>query len=457
MLSLVKFKMKQKLTIIGAGITGLSAAYLAAKDDWDVTLLESGSKAGGLMGTFSTGGSRLEHYYHHFFTNDKELHWLLSELGIRDKLEFRKTTMGIFRNNKIYDFNGPKDLLKFAPMGMFDKLRFALTSAYLGKMTGWEQWEKTAALEWFYKYAGKNATDAIWKPLLEIKFGPYADRVPTAWMVGRLKQRMNSRKGSDEHLGYIKGSLQTLTDRLTEALTEMGVNIVLNASVKKMLVKNNTLYGVETANGTFNDGRFLATLPSTGLVPLLRDNAPAYAEKLSKIEYFGAVCTILEMDRQLSDIYWLNIADPGFPFGGVIEHTNFISPDKYNGSHLVYLSRYYAQSDPLASESKQEIQEKMLGPLNKIYPKFDRSWIRNVHVFRTNTAATVCGLNFSQMVPECEAPVKNLYIANMSHIYPDERSCNNSIRIAAQACKKIGIDSSMVPPGHSLSGLIGMD
>jgi protoporphyrinogen oxidase len=448
---------KQKITVIGGGITGLSAAYLAAKDGWDVTVLEGSAQLGGLMGTFQIGGNRLERYYHHFFTNDVELLWLLNELKIIDKLAFRKTTMGIFRKNKIYDFNSPNDLYKFAPMGIMDKIRFMLSSVYLGKLTRWQKWENTAALDWFYKYAGRSATDSIWKPLLEIKFGPYANKVPTAWMVGRLKQRMNSRKGTEEHLGYIKGSLQTLTDTLTKKLKTMGVKIVLNASLEKLLVKNNALYGVETTKGIFNNTSFLATIPTTHLVPLLKDNASDYAKELSRIEYSGAVCTILEIDRPLSHIYWLNIADPGFPFGGIIQHTNFISPDEYNGSHILYLSRYFAQSDPIATVSKNEIISQMIEPLKKINPQFNSSWIKNVYVFSTNTAATVCGLNFSGIVPSCKTPIKNFYIVNMSHIYPDERSCNNAIRIAAQACNKIGIDSSMVPFQSSLSGQIGMD
>jgi protoporphyrinogen oxidase len=450
-------RIKRKLTIIGGGITGLSAAYLAAKDGWKVTILEGSAQLGGLIRTFQIGGNRLEHYYHHFFTHDVELSWLLRELELIDKLEFRKTTMGIFYNNKIYDFNTPVDLLKFTPMGVIDKIRFLLSSIYLGKLTNWQKWEDIAAMDWFYKYAGRRATDSVWRPLLEVKFGPYADKVPTAWMVGRLKQRMNSRKGTEEYLGYIKGSLQTLIDTLDTKLKAMGVKIVLKAQVEKLLIKDNTLYGLETTKGTINDGLFLLTLPTVYVVEFLKDSAPEYVMKLSRIEYIGAICTILELNRPLTHVYWLNIADPGFPFGGVIEHTNFLSPEEYNGSHIVYLSRYFAHSDNIASASKGEILQHMLASVKRINPEFDYSWIKNTYVFRTNTAATVCGLKFSDIVPDCSTPIKNLYIVNMSHIYPDERSCNNAIRIAAQACKKIGIDSSMVPYGTSLSGKIGMD
>jgi protoporphyrinogen oxidase len=446
----------KRVIILGGGITGLAAAYIAARDGWEVTLLEESSQLGGLIRTFQIGGNRLEWFYHHHFTTDIELKWLLRELKIIDRLRFRKTLIGIFCNDRIYNFNGPVDLLRFSPLSMIDKARFILTSTYLGKIAKWQKWEDVTAIDWFCRYAGRGVTETVWRPLLEVKFGPYAEKVPLAWMVGRLKQRMNSRRGIEEYLGYIKGSLQILTDTLAETLRSMGVKIILNAKAKRLIITNNTLYGIETTNGIVNNGLFLITIPVNHLIPLLKDNAPDYAKELSRIKYMGVVCTILELTRPLTHVYWLNIAEPDFPFGGVIEHTNFIPPEEYNGSHIVYLSKYFTQNDYLSIASKEEIKSIMLEPLKRINPNFNQDWIKNIYVFRSNNAAIACGINFSRIVPYCKTPIKNLYIANMSHIYPDERSCNNAIRIAARACKKIGIDSSMVPVGPSLSGMIGM-
>ena len=42
-------------------------------------------------------------------------------------------------------------------------------------------------------------------------------------------------------------------------------------------------------------------------------------------------------------------------------------------------------------------------------------------------------------------------MANMMHIYPDERSVNNSIRLAAESCTVMGVDTSFVPHGSSMS------
>ena len=130
--------MDKKITIIGSGMTGLASAYLASRQGWDVTVLESGEDIGGLLGVFPAGGNKLERYYHHFFTHDAELLWLLKELGMEKSAEFKKSTMGVFYNNKIYDFNSGIDLLKYKPMNLLDKTRFILSSLYLGKLVKWQ-------------------------------------------------------------------------------------------------------------------------------------------------------------------------------------------------------------------------------------------------------------------------------------------------------------------------------
>jgi protoporphyrinogen oxidase len=187
------------LVVVGGGITGLAAAYLAAKAGVKVTVLESSDAVGGLLATFEVEGTRLECFYHHAFTHDEELRWLLRELGIEDRLEFWPGTMGVFRGGHIYDFNTARDLLRFKPLSVGDKMRFVLTSLYLARLAKWQDQEGVPALDWFHRHAGRHVAEAIWEPLLRVKFGPYADKTPLAWMVGRMRQRVNSRRGGKEN------------------------------------------------------------------------------------------------------------------------------------------------------------------------------------------------------------------------------------------------------------------
>ena len=327
-----------------------------------------------------------------------------------------------------------------------------VSESYVGKF------RKGQAVEVYFPSTDvrlKSAVKAIWEPMLNIKFGPYAKQVPLTWMIGRLRQRLGSRNKGDEQLGYMQGSFQVIVDTLVAKLKELGVEIITSAPVTQIQIENNQVVAVSTVEKKITGSQFLFTIPGTILAPLVKNSAPNLYQKLSNISYFGAVCVILEMTKPLSHIYWLNIAEKGFPFGGVIEHTNFIGPENYGGKHIAYLSRYFAHSEEIAHMTNEQISQSMISRLGDIYPSFSQEDIITSHVFKTNTAATVCDLNFSQKVPNCQSEIENLFLSNMSHIYPDERSTNNSVRIAAEACRTMGMDTSYVPRNNSLSGKIG--
>ncbi len=449
-------EMPTDLLIVGGGITGLTAAYLAAKANHKVTLIEASDRFGGLMRTAPVAGTPLECFYHHFFTHDLELHWLLRELGLQDKIFYCPSTMGIYRNGKIFDFNSPRDLLAFDAIPLLDRIRFGATSLLMCKCLHWEKWEDVPAVDWFYRYAGRQSTDAIWAPMLKIKFGSYYDQVPAAWMIGRLRQRVNSNDGRQQRLGYLTGSLDVLCTALLSRLTAMGVHLHANMPAQTLEVQAGRLTAVRSGDRRFAAQKFLFTIPTTAIHPLVAPVDAAFAGRLREVEYFGAVCVVLVLKRPLSRIYWLNIADAGFPFGGVIEHTNFIDPATYQNKHIVYLSRYFAAHEEIASQDEAAIKGQMLSALRRLTPGFEDACMDEVFVFRTRTAANVCGLNFSKKIPRCASPIENMYLAGMPHIYPDERSCNNAIRVVAEACRVMKLGCEDIPRGPTLAGRIAM-
>jgi len=443
------------IVIIGGGITGLSAAYIAAKAGKKVTIIEASETFGGLLNTFEIGNTRLEYYYHHFFTHDLELNWLIKDLNLEDKLIYTKSSMGVYRNGIIFPFNTLIDLFKFKPIKLTDKLKFGLSSIYLSYIAKWDRFENVSCLDWFKKWSGASTTSSLWEPMLNVKFGTYAAKVPLSWMIGRLRQRIHSRKEGIEKLGYIEGSLQVLLDALMKSLESMDVKLINNQPVKKINIQDGRVTSVQTSISDYFGNQFLFTIPGMNIGELLKKDCPSLSSSLNNVKYFGAICLILELHKPLSNIYWLNIADKGFPFGGVIEHTNLIDSERYGGSHIAYLSRYFSKEEDIAGMNDEMVKELMIGNLSRIYPEFHTDWIKNIYIFRTNTAATVCDLNFSKKIPNCKSPVTNLFIANMSHVYPDERSTNNSIRVAIEACKTMGITNKNVLKTNSLSGKIG--
>ena len=444
------------VVVIGAGATGLAAGYLLSRKGADVTILEASSRPGGLLSTFEVGKEhRLEYFYHHFFTHDAEIHWLLDELGLSDRTIYRPATMGVFRDATIHPFNGPTDVLSFPAMSVWARLRFGLSASMLTYLPGVEDDEQTPALEWFRRWAGEEATEAIWEPMMDVKFGDAADRIPVAWMAGRLRQRARSREGTEEKLGYLEGSLQVLVNRLVAVIQEEGGDLQCDTPVEQLAVEDEPVTGVVTPEETINADAVLSTIPTPILACLVEETDAEYASSLRQIEYMGAICTILSLKESLSPVYWLNVADSGFSFGGVIEQTRLIPPDEYGGRHLVYLSRYVHADHALWEKRKDQLIAQQMSELQRLFGRDIGPILNNHWLFRGRFAAPITGLGFSQLVPSYDSPVSGLFTACMPQVYPDERSTNNSIRIAAGAVDAMGIDTSFLPQGPSLAGRHG--
>ena len=448
----------KKINIIGGGVIGLVCALIASKSGYDeINIIEKSNKFGGLIRTFDVGNNKLEIFYHHFFTHDNELKWLLNELELEKKLLFNKTIIGFYTNSRFYNFSTPFDLIKFDPMSNISKIKFLLGTYAVGKFMDWRKYENIAATEWFDNWIGKETCDVVWRPLLKSKFGEEYDKIPLSWMIGRIQQRLNSRKMGSEQLGYIYGSTQIILDKILQDLNQRNVNLLNNQEVKDVIITNGSLSKLILTNGEIEGGEFLFTSSCQSISRIFKDKGLPIEKKLNKIESIGACVVVLELKKRQSNIYWLNVAESESPIGGVIEHTNLVDPSEYSGSHIVYLSKYFSKRDKLFKMNNDEIKTLMLEHYKKINFNLRNQDIKSIHVFKSNEAAILTNLNFSNKVLNFHTEIKNMFIANMMHIYPDERSINNSVKIALKAMKALGNKKIKLKKSNSLSGLIGFD
>src|SRR5688572_8691107 len=213
------------IAIAGAGVAGLSAAYDLLQAGHRVTLYEADSQTGGLATGFRDEADAgrwewpLERFYHHLFTSDKSIIGLVDELGMSDKLFFRRPVTSVFYKGQIIPFDSPKAWITFPGFTWLDVARFGLVSAYLRFTSPWRSLEQETADRWLRRYYGDKIYETVWRPLLIGKFGPHYQAANMAWMWARLKVR-------SPRLGYFVGGFQTFVDRLTAAVRERGGTIV---------------------------------------------------------------------------------------------------------------------------------------------------------------------------------------------------------------------------------------
>jgi len=176
----------------------------------------------------------------------------------------------------------------------------------------------------------------------------------------------------------------------------------------------------------------LSTLPTRLTALLTPEMPPEWRERHDPGPALGAHCLILALDRPLTDAYWINLNDPGFPFLAAVEHTNMRSPAEYGGRHLLYLGSYRPMDDPVLRADPEELLTEWLPALQRLNPKLDRSWITQVWKFAAPYAQPIVTVDYPKRIPPFQTPIDGLWIANMFQVYPHDRGQNYSIALAEE-------------------------
>ncbi|HET7602503.1 MAG TPA: NAD(P)/FAD-dependent oxidoreductase [Gemmatimonadales bacterium] len=414
-----------RTAVLGAGALGLTVAYRLAQRGDEVIVLERESLPGGLAAGFEIEpGMWLEKFYHHLFRGDRHAIGLIEELGLADDLVWPRPLTVTLRDGRVHQLDSPMSLLRFPPLLYRDRLRMGAWLAYLKALPSPDRLEGQTAAAWIRSHMGERSYEVVWGPLLRGKFGALADEIAMPWFWARVHDRTSE-------LGYLRGGFQRLYNRLAERIGELAGDLRLGTEVRE--VQPNPMGGLSvfTADGPpIRVDRVVSTLAvrlTCRLVPALPD---AYRHQYEWGQAYGAHCLVLALDRQLTDSYWMNVNDPGFPFMALVEHTNYMSPDDYRGRHLVYLGNYRPMDDPLLRLSTDEVVDRFSAHLSRINPGFDKSWIAGAWSFAAPFAQPIVTAEYKDHIPPFETPVPGLWVGSMFQVYPHDRGQNYSIDLA---------------------------
>jgi protoporphyrinogen oxidase len=432
---------RSRIAVIGGGITGLTAALRLAQQGHTVTLWERGERLGGQANAFPVAGTAIERFYHHLFQSDREIIALAEEIGIGDRLVWLPSNVGYFADGRIWPLNGALDLLRLGFLPIHDRLRVGLVTAYLQRVSDWKRFESVTAASWLRRALGRRAYDRTFGAQLRAKFGRYHDQVAMVWFWGKIWLRTTSRRSplEGERLGYFRGSFNVLIDALACAARGAGADLVTGDGPVELRPRDGG-WDVVLESGVIPVDAIVVTTPSPILARLVPDLPEQYRQKLGGLEYEAAVVALLQLNHPLSNIYWLNVADDDLPFTGVIEHTNFISPEEYGGKRFVYLSKYLEPDHPYFSMPDDQLIDAYIPFLQRINPAFSRTWIKRSWVFRERSAQPIIPLNYGQRIPDHRTGLPGLYLANTTQIYPEDRGTNYSVRLGNQIAAIVADD-----------------
>jgi protoporphyrinogen oxidase len=448
-----------RVAVLGAGVTGLVTAYRLGRRGHACDIYERWPGLGGQAATLPVGdGVLLERYYHHLFTSDRHIADLYDELDMPDELEWRRSNVATFTDNRSWPFNSPLDILRFKPLKLRSRLRMGLAVLQLQRKHGedYTPFEHETARDWIEREMGAEAYARVWGPLLRAKFGDRADDIAMPWLWSKftLRRKVQGKEAREERLGYPRGSFETLYAALRERIEAAGGRVLIDRPAASLDHDGEGFDIVPGAPDSYRAGHdprafaklgaperyeaVVATVPSDVFLALLTPRlaeriGEPYLERVGSIEYFTALCLLLELDRQFSPFYWTTIADPGLPFVGLIEQTNFVEPERYGGRRFLYVANYRTAGDPLLELDPDALIERYLRGLRRVNPDFSPEWIKQRWLFREPAAQPIVTVGYGDRMPALNTGVPGLVLANTTQIYPEDRGTNYSVRLADEA------------------------
>ncbi len=427
----------RRVLIIGAGIAGLSAAYDLTRAGYEVTIWEAAPYLGGLAAGFKAShwAWPLEKFYHHLFQSDHDILRLAEEIGIGQDVFFRRPITSVWKAGRSYPFDSPLRVLLFPHLSFPDKVRMGAVIAYLRFSRNWRRFERVTAHEWLSRTMGRRAYETLWEPLLRGKFGDHYQEVNLAWFWARIHKRSPA-------LGYFRGGFQHFVDTLAARVREQGGHIHVQTPAEHIQPLSGGRFHVRGPQTTWEGDAVISTVSPQLFQRLAPDLPSDYLARVRQLRSMGAVVMTLALKHRMTrQDYWINLPkQEGFPFLAFVEHTNYIEPEHYGGDYIVYLGDYLDPDHPYFQMSDEELLETFLPALPRFNPDFRPEWITGFWVHRAKYAQPIVPVHYSRHIPDLRTPIRGLYFASMSQVYPWDRGTNYAVEIGRKVARLVQSD-----------------
>jgi protoporphyrinogen oxidase len=423
-----------KIAIIGAGFTGLSAAYRLSKQGHQVTVFEKDTHPGGLAIGYKEKEWEwgLEKHYHHWFTNDDFILNLAKEINY--PVLIKRPKASVYVNNKVYQLDSPMALLTFPELPLMDRLRMAVIFGGLRFNPFWKPLEKINANKFLTKYMGKKAYGMLWEPQLRNKMGKYADDISLVWFWSRVTKRTPS-------LAYPEGGFLAFGTAVVQAIENLGGKVIFNATIDK--IQDNTATTVRWQKGddkkkTEQFDKVIVTLPSFLFLAMTPQLPESYTKKLVRLRGLAATNMVLRLKKPFlpNNTYWLSICKQNSPVMVLVEHTNMIDKKHYHNEHLLYIGNYPERESALFAKTKEQTLAYYHPFLEQVHPGYKKDLI-GYELFKAPFGQPIVPVNYSKLIPPMKTPLPHVFLANIEQVYPHDRGTNYAVELGEKVAKLI--------------------
>ncbi|MBI4308666.1 MAG: FAD-dependent oxidoreductase [Chloroflexi bacterium] len=429
--------MTQRVLVLGAGPTGLAAAYRLAQRGVPVHVIERLPWVGGLCRTFQRGEFSLDLGPHRFTPHTQEVYDAVHDLCGEDlKVTPERVRFYMFHRFLAYPFRlsevlravGPARSVKLIASWLADRSRFS------GRKESDLNYE-----EWLRARFGRGVADLVFRPLVQKTWGvPLSElhwrlarqRIAVSSLRELMAQIITGKRGKlfqspfypPGTFLYPEKGYGTIPDRMAEAIVKAGGTVSTSSQVDKIFLRNGRAQGVlyrrngaeEMAEGDF----IISTLPvglfAQMLSPEKTDGGLEAARAASaRLRFRKLILVYLVVNRP--QVYPYGVAFfPGseFRFGRTWEQKNF-SARMVPGGQTVFGAEVTCwETDPIWQAEDREVYETLIPQLERCN-LIRRSEVAEYFTVRLGYVYPVWDVDFERNLAAVEAyvlRVENLII-----------------------------------------------
>ena len=451
--------------MLGAGLAGLSTAYMLALEGFKVTVLEKSDGVGGLARSFQRSGYTYDYGPHRFHTGNPEVIDLITDL-LGDNVGIRDRTSRIFMENHFFNYPLKLDnILKNLPVSVLvrsfvDFFAIKVKNLFVKpREDNFESWVLNRYGRTLYRMFFGVYTEKTWGiPCTQISADWASQRISLLSLWDAVKKTVFRPKVGNQPRTYVSkfwypkhGGIGRISTRLAEEIEKLGGRIILGADVRELVTVGNRVETVVYSSGDEDreetPDALVSTIPITVLSRLITPGAPEEVhDATSRMKHRSMVFVYLALDRdRVTDDHWIYLPDDKLTVHRISEFKNFSEHNTPEGKTLLCCEITCDHGDEIWGASDENLREIAVKDLTLIgllrHGDVEKSWTH-----RTRYAYPIYDLDYMRHLNAVKGfvdSIGNLYSAGRQGLFK-YNNMDHSIEMGIEVSRDLRLDSQNV-------------
>ena len=220
---------------------------------------------------------------------------------------------------------------------------------------------------------------------------------------------------------------------LSQDIIKNGGKIHLRCPIQEVVIEDGKVTGVKVLDKVEKFNKVISTIPLP-FVPKIFPGLPVeILNQFMAIKNIAVVCVIAKLRKPVTKNFWLNVNDPDMDIPGLVEYTNL----RTLGEHIVYVPFYMPGEHPKFAESDTNFTNKVRCYLKSINCQLTDLDFIDIRASRYRFAQPICTPKYLESLPLAKTPIADLWIADTSYYYPEDRGISESIGFGREIAREI--------------------